>query len=164
MAQLVRHLIAPTRVFARPAVRASLAALVLLVMTVLPAAAAATGVVALASGSASPTSGTPSTVITFSVVYTNTDSKAPAYVRLHVAGKTLAMFPASGDGWKRGVKFTVSTRLEAGAWPPVFEAADRSGNSATLDGPTVTIEVAPTPTPTPKPTPTPTPKPTATPT
>ena len=101
MAQLVRHLIAPTRVFARPAVRASLAALVLLVMTVLPAAAAATGVVALASGSASPTSGTPSTVITFSVVYTNTDSKAPAYVRLHVAGKTLAMFPASGDGWKR---------------------------------------------------------------
>ncbi len=147
---------------------ALLAALVLVSLTVLPATAA-TSVILLSRQDASPSSGTPTTPVTFTVMYRNSLGLAPTYVRVAVAGDTLQMSPESQD-WTQRVRFTVTAKLPVGTWTPEFSAADGNGASRSVTGPKVTIAAAPTPTPkptptpTPKPTPTPTPKPTPTPT
>ncbi|HYO44973.1 MAG TPA: hypothetical protein VES19_17380, partial [Candidatus Limnocylindrales bacterium] len=159
---------------------ALLVALLVAAVTVFPALAAAGPVTTLLLPAASPTGGTTSTVITFSVTYKNSEGLAPTYVRVHVAGLTREMSPnTSSDRWSRGVRFSATTKLPAGSWTPTFVATDRQDNDASVDGPKVTISapaptptpvptpkptVAPTPVPTPKPTVAPTPKPTVAPT
>ena len=172
MAQIAAILLSPVRVLARPAVRASLAALLLIVAIALPAlaegaSAAGSGgtEISLTSKGASPTSGTTDTKITFAVLYQNSLALAPDYVHVRVAGSVFDMSPVTGDTWKKGVRFEVATRLPAGTWTARFEATDRNDAFTQVTGPTVVITGTPTPAPTatPRPTPSPTPAPTATP-
>ncbi len=150
----------------RVSLHAVLVAILLAATMVLPALAVS-GPTSLSDPTVTPTSATAGTTITFTVTYRNAEGSPPDYVRVSVAGSTLAMSPrATSESWKKGVRFAVSTRLPVGTWTPVFEAADRDRFTASLSGPTVTITPPPTPapTPTPRPTPTPTLRPTPTPT
>ncbi len=163
MSSLARYPLAAVRALGSPALRASLASLLLVLAAVLPAlAGSSTVVVTLTSPTATPTTGTTSTVVTFSVIYRNANGLAPDYVNVNVAGGSYLM-DASGDRWLRGVTFTRSMKLPAGTWHPTFDATDRSDHYASVDGPTVVIE-GPAPTPSPTPAPTPTPRPTPSPT
>lgn len=148
------------------------AVLALLAAILMPATAASASISAvnLADASASPTSGSTTTDIKFSVTYHDQARHAPGYVRVVVAGTSHALIDTSGStDWRSGVVFSATFRLPAGSWHTTFEAGDSLGSTASIAGPTVSI-VAPTPVPTPKPTPTPrptataTPKPTPTPT
>src|SRR5262249_24533279 len=130
----------------------------------------------LASGNASPKTGTPATNITFQVVATDTGACMPT-VSVTVAGLTRTMTAAGGD-ILTCLPFRVTFPLPVGPWSSSFHAENgrRSGHrSVDLGGSgSIVIKLAPTPTPkptptptpkpTPKPTPTPTPKPTPTPT
>ena len=158
------------------AFRAAVLVVFVLVACALPAAVgvraadsinSASGPVKLSEALASPTSGTTATDIAFSVTYQSQADVPPSSIAVTVAGNPYSMHAAGGTtGWKRGVHFTITTRLPAGTWVPRFSATDKNGNSDSIVGPTVTIVPAPTPvpTPTPKPTPAPTPKPTPAPT
>ncbi len=144
-------------------VRSAAAAMLLVLAAVMPAFAASQGDVWLDGAKASPTTGTTTTSITFSVTYHSQEKLAPAYVRLNVAGATHAMAQSgSSTAERKGVAYSVTLLLPAGSWPTEFVAANQSGAVGSVDGPTVAIQ-GPSPTPTPAPTPTPTPRPTPTP-
>ncbi len=152
--------------------RSTAAALLLLFVLVIPALAATSSPVNLTDAIASPTSGTTTTDITFTVTYHDQGHVAPSQVRVLVAGSTHEMNATStSTQWRRGVAFAATFRLPAGSWPTQFQAVDQNGATGTLDGPTVTIagpaptpSSEPNPTPPPEPDPTTTPKPTAEPT
>jgi hypothetical protein len=170
VAHLAQHPKRARRLPARSTAAAFLAALLLVVLAVIPALAATSSATSLRFPTADPTNGTTTTVIAFQVTYRNTAGVAPQYVRVHVGNLTLGMSPrTTSERWSHGVRFEATTTLPAGAWTPTFEAGDADGQSASVDGPLVTITgpaPTPTPTPTPRPTvaPTPTPNPTVAPT
>lgn len=147
-------------------VRASVAAILLVFAAAMPALAAGQSKIWLEGASASPTTGTTTTDITFSVTYHNQEPIAPAYVNVTVAGGSHAMAQSgNSDFYHKGVSYSVTLRLPAGSWTTEFAAGDSNGSVGSMAGPTVTIQgPSPTPTPTPKPTPTPVPQPTAAPT
>ena len=100
----------------------------------------------LASPSASPTSGTVTTIFTLHVSY---DDNWPATaVTVSVAGRTLSLTRIDGTA-ERGT-WSVATVLPAGTWTPRFSALVAGGNAPTIVGPTVTVAgppVAATPAP-----------------
>lgn len=130
-------------------------------------AAADSGAPTLANPTVSPRSGTPTTVIAFSVTYQSRQGYAAQSVTVLVDGKTLAAMSGSGTSWRNGVTYSVSRALPLGTHGISFNAIDKHGNTVSAGAGEVTIAVpptpAPTPTPTPKPTPTPTPTPKPTP-
>lgn len=123
----------------------------------------------LTSGSASPGSGATSTVVTFSVRYTDRAGCAPSQVEVSVAGVGRFQLAGPADGYAAGATFTRSTKLPAGSWPYQFAATSGSGPGErtvmlTTVSPARVVIVSPTPKPTPKATPNATPKPTPKPT
>ena len=129
-------------------------------------AGANSGSTALSSPAVSPVTGTPSTLITFSVVWTNHESSSADWVRVTIDGSEHDMAPNTGVA-KDGITYVSVLTLGAGAHAVVFSSSGRGKFEGSISGPTVTI-VAPAPTPpppTPRPTatPTPTPRPTTTP-
>jgi len=131
-------------------------------------AGASSGSTVLMSPSISPAAGTPSTPITFSVVYQNHESSGADWVHVSIDGVAHDMAPTSGTA-KSGVEYAYTSTLQTGAHEVVFSSSGRGKFEGSLSGGTVTISSPPpTPKPTPKPTPTPaattpTPKPTPTP-
>jgi hypothetical protein len=141
--------------------RAVVAAWFLVLALVVPAGAVE-GPTRLFDPSASDTSATPTTTITFTVTYRNREGSAPAYVRVVIDGHAHDMTGDGGDDWKGGVGHHFATKLAVGTHDIAFVAADTRKFTDAVDGGTVTIAV-PTPTPDPTPAPTPTPKPDPTP-
>jgi hypothetical protein len=125
---------------------------------------ASSGSTVLTSPSISPAAGTPSTPITFSVVYRNHEGSGADWVHVSIDGIAYDMAPTSGTA-KSGVEYAYTGTLQTGAHEVVFSSSGRGKFEGSLSGGTVTIS-SPTPTPKPTPTPaaTPTPKPTPTPT
>ena len=166
------HLPAPVRAviggFGRPAFRALAVALLLVVCSVAPAAAG--GRTSLVNAEVTPTTGYPTTVISFAVTYRNSGGKEPDYVRVVVGGTAHDMRPSSSSqDWKKGGRFVYSMKLAVGTWSVKFVASDHDRFDTSLPGSSVTIKAKPvvpkaTPKPTPKPTPKATPKPTPKPT
>ena len=141
--------------------RAVVAAWLLVLALVVPAGAVE-GPTKLFHPAASARSGTPTTTITFTVIYRNREGSAPAYVRVVIDGAAHKMTGDGGNDWKGGVGHHFATKLPVGTHDVSFVAADTRKFTDAVDGGTVTISV-PTPTPDPTPAPTPTPKPNPTP-
>ncbi len=141
---------------------AAFATLLLMAALVLPATALA-GSTRLRDAQVTPTSGHPSTDITFSVTYRDSAGSGADYVRVIVGDDTydLEAADAGDQDWKHGVTYTRTMHLPVGDWPVTFESRGRDKFTSHLDGPTVSI--TPKPSPTPDPTPKPTPKPDPTP-
>lgn len=159
--KITRCMAMTAAVAGRVSVHAALAAVLLVVITVLPVLAVS-GPTRLSDPQATPTSATSDTTVTLAVTYRNSEGSPPDYVRVSVAGSTLAMTPsATSQDWKKGVGFEVSIKLPVGSWDTLFEAGDREKFTASVTGPTVTITRPPAPTP--RPTTAPTPRPTGTP-
>jgi hypothetical protein len=122
----------------------------------------------LSAPNAAPRSGTPATLIQFTVTYVDTGNCPATSVVVVVPGVGQKALTATGSSWGTGVVFRGSMRLPVGRWTYRFDARSGggSGRTATVTGPGTIVIVAPTPTPTPtpKPTPPPTPKPTPRPT
>ena len=123
---------------------ASLSAMLAVLLTVSPVIAA--NAIQLEEPAATPTTGTTTTLVTFTVTYKNSWWLAPDYVRVSVAGMTKLLTHTSGSSWKHGALFSVSTVLPAGTWTPVFDTRDRQGHTASVEGPVITITPPPTPT------------------
>ena len=129
----------------------------------------------LSAGTASPATGTTSTVFTFAVTYLDTKGCAPLWVRVAIPG--VGTFPMNGAGttYDTGVTFTQGLTLPAGGLAFSFEASSGIGSGqktttlTSVSPPSITV-IAPTPVPTPQPppppppTPLPTPQPTPVPT
>ena len=134
-------------------------------------AGATSGSTALSSPAVSLVTGTPSTPITFSVVWTNHQSSSADWVRVAIDGVEHDMTPTTGVA-KDGITYVSVLMLGTGAHGVVFSSSGRGKFEGSISGPTVTIvapaPTAPPPTPrptaTPQPTSTPTPRPTASPT
>jgi uncharacterized membrane protein YgcG len=129
----------------------------------------------LSSGRATPGSGSPSTIFTFSVRYTDTAGCKPSSVVLVIPGLSTRTMSTSGTQFQSGVVYTVSLQLPAGTWTYSFRAVSGTGGGqrtvnltsvtpASIAVVAPTPKPTPTPAPTPKPTPVPTPKPTPAPT
>ena len=125
----------------------------------------------LASGAASPGTGTPATTITFSVHYTDAAGCAPTSIEVAITGVGQFAMSGPGSGFEGGVTFVVSRTLPAGSWDYGFTATSGSGAGEetvflgqTSPNRVVITAPPPPPPPTPPPTPKPTPKPTAPPT
>jgi hypothetical protein len=121
------------------------------------ALSASCGSVTLSGGGVSPTSGTPATMFTFTVVYTNSNGGTPS--RARVRFQDFSQISLTGGGnTKAGVVYSGSTTKAIGTWTYRFRF--RTGGTW-CETATATIKVSPvaTPTPTPKPTPRPTPTP-----
>ena len=128
----------------------------------------------LASGAASPGSGSPATTITFSVHYTDAAGCAPTSIEVAITGVGQFAMSGPGTGYEGGVTFVDSRTLPAGSWDYGFTATSGTGagEETVFLGQTTPNRVVitapppppPPPPPTPKPTPQPTPKPTAPPT
>ncbi|MEX2011798.1 MAG: hypothetical protein WEF51_06150 [Chloroflexota bacterium] len=141
-----------------------IAVAVLLATLALPAAAA--GPVKLSSPSVSPSGGTTATPFTFTVTYRHRAGSPPANLRLVVEGIAHPMVASGGDGWKRGVTFSVTTTLPAGRHTVRFVAVDPDGNEGTIAGGEVRVarpSTGPQPASTPVPRRTPAPQPRTTP-
>jgi hypothetical protein len=100
----------------------------------------------LFGATASPTSGTTTTIFTFSVRFDGSGKFSAGAVLANVAGRTLTMARISGNGLLG--TYAASTTLPAGSWTVSFESAPASGPAASLTGPTVSV-AAPMPTPKP---------------
>jgi hypothetical protein len=139
--------------------RAATAAWLLVLALVVPVGAVE-GPTKLFDASVSPTTATPTTTITLSVVYRNREGSAPAYVRVVIDGTPHDMTSDGSDDWKQGVSHSYSTKLPAGSHDVAFVGAARKFTGEVSGGTiTVTVSPAPTPNPTPAPTPKPTPSP-----
>jgi hypothetical protein len=122
---------------------------------------------ALAGGTASPGSGTPSTTITFSVRFTDSGGCQPSKVEVVVTGLGRYAMSGAGSAFQTGVTYSAAMSLPAGSWAYSFAATNGSGKrtvALTSVSPAPIVIVSPTPAPTPVPTPAPTPKPTPKPT
>jgi hypothetical protein len=141
------------------------ATLLLIAALVLPASALA-GSTRLKDPRVSPTSGHPTTAITFSVTYRDFQGSGPDYVRVIIGGDKYDLAPVdpANHDWKHGVSYSRTMHLSVGRWPVTFEARGRDKFTSRLDGPTVSITAKPKPTPDPTPKPTPKPDPTPDPT
>jgi len=125
--------------------------------------------VGLSNGTASPGSGTPSTPITFSVLYTDNADCAPTAITVSVGGVGSFTLSSSGTTFATGVTYSVATTLPAGSYSYSYSATSGSGKGertvalTSVSPGTVEIQ-APTPAPTPMPTPVPVPVPAPAPT
>ena len=138
-----------------------LGALAICLLVVAPALAAQ-GPTKLEAPLVSPTSGTPTTTITFEVTYRNHSNKPPEYVRVAVGSAVHAMTAVTALNYRDGVRYRWRGRLAAGSYAIEFRAADFERFTDQLPGGTVTITAAapkPTPKPAPKPSPAPAPAP-----
>lgn len=131
----------------------------------------------LSRGTATPGSGSTTTTIVFSVLYTDNAGCVPSSITVTIAG--LGTFPlAAGVTSSAGVTYQRSTTLPAGRWTYAFSATAGSGpgevtvqlsnvspSAVTITSPTPKPTAVPTAIPTPRPTPAPTiaPPPPATP-
>ncbi|MBC7289330.1 MAG: hypothetical protein H5T86_15080, partial [Armatimonadetes bacterium] len=88
-----------------------------------------------ANAGVAPLLGSPSTVFTYKVLYSDADGDPPRYVRVHILlsgrpieGSPFDMTQASGaSDYRAGVVFEFSTKLAVGrSYTYFFEAADRS--------------------------------------
>jgi hypothetical protein len=129
--------------------------------------------VKLTAPNAAPRTGTPTTLIQFSVTYVDSGNCKPSTIVAVIPGFGQAPLTATGTSYTTGVRYSRALRLPIGTWSYQFYAsagAGGPGRTDTVIGPGTIVIVAPTPTPTPtpkptpKPTPRPTPKPTAQPT
>ncbi|HET9346425.1 MAG TPA: SH3 domain-containing protein [Candidatus Limnocylindrales bacterium] len=145
----------PTQRGAGHLLRAATAAWLLVLALVVPVGAVE-GPTKLLDTSVSPTSATPTTTITMTVVYRNREGSAPAYVRVVIDGTAHDMTSDGSDDWKHGVRHSYSTKLPAGTHDVTFVGAARKFTGE-VSGGTITVTVSPAPAPTPKPTPTPAP-------
>ncbi len=123
----------------------------------------------LSDGSASPGAGTTSTVVTFSVRYTDNAGCAPTSITVTIPGVGTIVMSAIQTTYANGVIFSRSLNLPPGTHTYSFSATSGSGRGAqsvklTSVSPGSVIIRAPVPPPTPAPTPTPTPVPTPPPT
>jgi hypothetical protein len=108
----------------------------------------------LSGGSASPGSGTPSTPITFSVVYADSAGCPPTAVTLTVAGVGTFALTASGGDFTSGATYSGTLTFGPGTYAYSFGATNGSGGgakSATLTAvnPAVVTIFEPTPAPPP---------------
>jgi hypothetical protein len=142
---------------------AALCAALFVILALVAPVLAVEGPTRLYDVSVSPSSGTPTTTITFQVGYRNREGSAPAYVSVVIDGAAHRMATDGSTTWKSGVTHHWSTKLAAGTHTISFKAMSRDKFSDTAGGGTVTIRVPPSPTPTPKPNPTPAPTPRPTP-
>jgi hypothetical protein len=122
----------------------------------------------LSQGAASPGSGTPTTVFTFSVRYVDADGCVPTAITVSIPGVGTFALGGTGDP-AAGIVYRTTRQLEPGSWTYRFSAVSGSGKgrrTTRLDtvAPERLTVVAPTPRPTPAPTPRPTPVPTPRPT
>jgi hypothetical protein len=125
----------------------------------------------LASGQASPGSGTVTTTFTFSVLYTDSGGCAPTAITVKIPGLGSFALSATGTNYAAGVTYRRSQTLPAGRWTYSFSASNGSGQGRqtavlTAVSPGAVIVAGPTaaPTPTlPPSTATPRPRQTATP-
>jgi len=117
------------------------------ILVVLATVAALLGAPSIASGadnslvapSVSPTSGTVATIFTLRVTY---DGMFPATaLTVAVAGLQLPLVRVTGSP-ELG-DWSVSTTLPAGTWTPTFSAGATQGNSAGVDGPTISVDGLP---------------------
>jgi hypothetical protein len=91
---------------------------------------------ALGAPSASPTTGSVTTLFTVSVTY---DGKFPAtVVSVSVAGISLPMTRTGGTPLQG--TWSVSTRLPAGTWIPTFSSTSERGNAAVVVGPPISVD------------------------
>lgn len=130
----------------------------------------------LSDGSASPGAGTTSTVVTFSVRYTDNAGCAPSSITVAIPGVGTIVMSAIQTSYANGVIFSRSLNLPPGTHTYSFSATSGSGRGEqsvklTSVAPSSVIIRAPVPPPTPVPTatpaptaPPPTPAPTAKPT
>jgi hypothetical protein len=126
------------------------------------ALSASCGQVTLSNGGVAPSSGTPTTVFTFTVTYTNNNGGTPS--RAWVEFQDLSRVPLSSGGGSTkppGVVYRGTVTKPLGTWTYRFRFRT---NGHWCETATETIIVSPPATPTPKPTPTPTPRPTPLPT
>ena len=97
---------------------------------------------ALASPSATPTTGTTETVFVLQVDY---DGQFPATGVTAVVG-TRALAMSLGRGSASSGTWRVGTTLPAGTWPVAYSATVVQGNAPSLSGPTLTVHSASPPT------------------
>jgi hypothetical protein len=146
--------------------RAAVAAWLLVLVLVVPVGAVE-GPTRLFDPSVTPTTPTPTTLITITVEYRNREGSAPAYVRAVIDGTAHDMTGDGGDDWRKGVSHQYTTKLPAGTHQVSFVAAAARKFSDEVDGGTITVTVVaatpPAPAPTPNPAPDPTPAPKSTP-
>jgi hypothetical protein len=130
--------------------------------------------ITLSNGRANPGDGTPSTDITFKVLYADSGGCKPTEVSVTVGGVGTYRLTGGGSAYAQGVVFARTMNLPVGKHPYSFAATSGSGGgttTATLKAvsPSVVTIKAPAPPPTPAPTvaptplPSPTPRPSATP-
>jgi hypothetical protein len=81
----------------------------------------------LSNGRASPSSGTPSTTITFSVRYVDSVGCAPSRLEVIISGLGRYRMRAGGTAFASGVTFRYSRRLPAGRWSYRFTTVSGSG-------------------------------------
>lgn len=110
----------------------------------------------------SPRSGSPSTVITFSVRATfKAGCPAPKVTAVLSGPSSVTHGLAAGSTNTVGTLFSGARTLPVGSWIVGFRAVAPSGTIVTITAQGSVVITAPNPTPTPAPTPTPTPRPTA---
>ncbi|MCV0402885.1 MAG: hypothetical protein K5924_04130 [Chloroflexi bacterium] len=143
-------------------------ALAVLLSTTSPALAAscqgASHQLTLSDGTASPAAGTTSTVVTFTVRYTDNANCAPTSITLRIPGVGTIVMSSNQTSYAAGVVFSRALTLPPGTHTYSFAATSGSGRgeqSATLTSvsPASVIIRPPAPPPTPQPTPTPAPTP-----
>ena len=134
-------------------------ALLIVVASAAPGAAAL-GPLRVWDVTASPSSGTPQTVVTVTANVRHRGGVRVAWVRIATAGFGGDMTRTGGETWKEGTTYSWSGRLPAGSHVILITAQGEDLSIATATSGLVEIAA---PTPTPKPTPTPTAKATPTP-
>ncbi len=120
--------------------------------------------ITLSNGRANPGSGTPSTTITFSVVYADSAGCPPSVMVVTVAGAGTFAMSRSGSNFTAGVTYSKTVTLAAGSHAYSFTATSGSGNGEktavfTAVRPAAVVISAPTTAPPPPPPPTPAPVP-----
>jgi len=104
----------------------------------------------LSNGEVTPTTGTPATLFTYNVTYTDADNNPPVSIRVFIDGTPSDMTKANPNDniYTDGVIYKYQTRLAQGDHRFHFEASDgfTNGDVATVDvpGPTVTANTKPT--------------------
>jgi hypothetical protein len=138
------------------------AALVTLMLAIFAApAAAAPSLTKLSGATVAPRTGTTSTPIVVSVIYSNDKGSRAERVTVTVGSEAHPMVQLPGGDWGHGVTFRWSGTAKAGTLPVTIYARAKDHSEATLAAGTVKIDqtAAPTPAPTPKATTRPTAKP-----
>ncbi len=96
----------------------------------------------LTSGSLSPGNGSPTTIFTYTITYTDADNQAPSYIRVYIDGSYYSMSKQnSGDNtYTDGCVYVYSRTLSVGTHDFYFSTSDgyATNTTTTNTGPTVT--------------------------